>query len=66
MFSGIAQMLLALGILILRYSRFANNQMAQINLRVFLAAAERAESRQRTEGQQPVSKHSVQSGSVCF
>jgi hypothetical protein len=41
MFSGIVQMLLALGVLILRYSRFAERQMAQIDTRVFLAAAER-------------------------
>jgi hypothetical protein len=41
MFSGIAQMLLALGTLIHRYPRFAERQMAQIDPRVFLAAAER-------------------------
>jgi len=41
LFSGAAQMLLALGILILRYLRFAERQISQIDTRVFLAAAEK-------------------------
>jgi hypothetical protein len=42
LFSGIAQMLFALGVLILRYPRFVENQMAQIDARVFVGAAEQA------------------------
>jgi hypothetical protein len=41
MFSGSAQMLLALGTLMVRYPRFAEKQIAQIDPRVFLSAAER-------------------------
>ena len=41
-FSGIAQMLLALAALIVRYPRFVENQMAQVDPRIFMAAAQQA------------------------
>jgi hypothetical protein len=42
MLSGIAQILSALAILVLRYPHFAERQMAQIDPRVFIAAAEQS------------------------